>query len=452
MSRTNSRTFSITVAAPAPIWSTSAGSIASYADSNRLINNTLTATINTGDPITYVLQSGSLPPGTTLATTSGVIFGTTPAVSTSTTYTFTVRAFAADDQYRTVDRTFSITVGAASVSFTTAASLGSTYDLQARTLSVAATASSGTVTYSLQSGTLPAGCTLNTSTGDLGTTGTVTSTTDYTFTIRATTSSASVSVDRTFTYTLLFTTDGSTTARAATSAFAIKQITGTTTDGLYFIRPNNVGQVQQVYCDMNTDGGGWMLLARSHPTNGPASGWGWTGDIVGSVTDFTTAYQAGWGAKFHNFGSVFTEFLFGNRANVNNNSWGPFIYKRSSIDYATFYNSDSQQFYPYTTIKSTLSVYGSASPPGMQGAIGFAATGTANNIYYMRDCCGFAPYGGTPTGMSTTYCSNDSVVYYSGPWCGGNSSDGSGNFLNNTTTTPGNNVYGGTNQYMIMVR
>lgn len=43
--------------------------------------------------------------------------------------------------------------------------------------------------------------------------------------------------------------DGSTSARAATSAQAIKQATGTTTSGVYWILVN--GSPKQVYCDMN---------------------------------------------------------------------------------------------------------------------------------------------------------------------------------------------------------
>jgi hypothetical protein len=223
-------------------------------------------------------------------------------------------------------------------------------------------------------------------------------------------------------------------------------------DNYYMLWPNgrnNSGQL--VWCDMTTDGGGWMMIARSHPSvvNYNGQNWGWQGGPIGSVKDFTQAYQAGWWTYWHATSRTFTEFIFGNRANINNNAWGPFIYKRFDISYTTFLTSDTQQGASTSTLKSNTAVYGTDSFPGMQGAIGYPVTGTSSNIYYMRDCCGFAGYGGVPTSMVTTYCGAN--FYYAGPWCGGSTTDGSGNFENNTYVSNGL-THGGTNQYMIMVR
>ena len=217
---------------------------------------------------------------------------------------------------------------------------------------------------------------------------------------------------------------------------------------LYPQGPNSAGV--PVYCDMTTDGGGWMMVARSHPSviNYNGANWGWQGATIGNVKDFSQAYQLGWWTYF-NGNATFTSFIFGNRANINNNAWGPFVYKRYGLDYTTFTTSDTQQGASSTVLKSNAAVYGDTGFPGMQSAVGFPITGTSNNFYYMRDCCGFAGYGATPTSMVTTYCGAN--FYYAGPWCGGATTDGSGNFQNGTYVSNGL-TYGGTSQYMIMVK
>lgn len=60
--------------------------------------------------------------------------------------------------------------------------------------------------------------------------------------------------------------DGSTPEKAAISAKAIKTLTGTTTNGYYWIRPEGYITPKYIYCDMNTNGGGWMLMSWISPT------------------------------------------------------------------------------------------------------------------------------------------------------------------------------------------
>lgn len=91
---------------PAPVWTTASGSILSVIRNTANANTTVVAT---GDaPVTYSLYSGSLPAGMTLSANTGVISGTAPNVSGSTTYSFAIRA--TDGQGQDTDRNFSIAV------------------------------------------------------------------------------------------------------------------------------------------------------------------------------------------------------------------------------------------------------------------------------------------------------------------------------------------------------
>jgi hypothetical protein len=63
---------------------------------------------------------------------------------------------------------------------------------------------------------------------------------------------------------VLGTGDGSSAGNAAPTARAIKKLTGTNTDGVYWINLPTVGPTQ-VYCIMNNawDGGGWMMAMKA---------------------------------------------------------------------------------------------------------------------------------------------------------------------------------------------
>ncbi len=80
------------------------------------------------------------------------------------------------------------------------------------------------------------------------------------------------------------TYDGSTSALAAPDATYIKNATGTTTDGVYWINLPQLGPTQ-MYCDMNILGGGWMMFG-----------------YLGSVSGIGNTQQA----VFSTFGSIGT--------------------------------------------------------------------------------------------------------------------------------------------------
>ena len=87
----------------APAWTTAAGSLGTFA-SGSAISVTVAATSATS----FAVQSGSLPGGLSLNTSSGVISGTESGATAETTYNFTIRATDAEGQ--TADRAFSITI------------------------------------------------------------------------------------------------------------------------------------------------------------------------------------------------------------------------------------------------------------------------------------------------------------------------------------------------------
>ena len=90
-----------------PIWSTTSGQIGGSLFDNEAVNTSVTATDSDGDTIAYSVQSGSLPSGLSLNTSSGAITGTAGNVSADTTSSFTLRATA---NSKTADRAFNIII------------------------------------------------------------------------------------------------------------------------------------------------------------------------------------------------------------------------------------------------------------------------------------------------------------------------------------------------------
>jgi len=89
-----------------PVWTTAAGTLGSFAGGSS-ISSTVVATEG-GQTITYALQSGSLPGGLSLNTSTGVISGTESGASATTLFSFSIRA--SDPQSQTADRSFTMTI------------------------------------------------------------------------------------------------------------------------------------------------------------------------------------------------------------------------------------------------------------------------------------------------------------------------------------------------------
>jgi|TARA_A100001391_G_C5065146_1_gene276977 hypothetical protein len=86
-----------------PSWTTSAGSLGTFAG-----GSAISVTVAATDATAFAVQSGSLPGGLSLNTSSGVISGNESGATQTTTYNFTIRA--TDAQSQTADRAFSITI------------------------------------------------------------------------------------------------------------------------------------------------------------------------------------------------------------------------------------------------------------------------------------------------------------------------------------------------------
>ena len=89
-----------------PVWQTASGSLGTFNEQVSITLSALSAT-DSDSTVTYALASGStLPSGVTLNSSTGVISGTLPDISTQTTYSFTINA---TDGVNNIPRTFSIT-------------------------------------------------------------------------------------------------------------------------------------------------------------------------------------------------------------------------------------------------------------------------------------------------------------------------------------------------------
>jgi hypothetical protein len=90
-----------------PTWSTASGQIGGVIEEGDSVSTSVTATDADSDTIVYSINSGTLPTGLSLNSSTGAITGTAPAVSGDTTSSFTLRATA---NSKTADRAFNIVI------------------------------------------------------------------------------------------------------------------------------------------------------------------------------------------------------------------------------------------------------------------------------------------------------------------------------------------------------
>ena len=83
--------------------------------------------------------------------------------------------------------------------------------------------------------------------------------------------------------------DGSAADRAAASCWEVKQNAPNAPDGRYWLITPQLQAPAQFYCDMTTDGGGWVLVGRGR------DGWMWDGNGKGT-TDQVSSTVTGTGA------------------------------------------------------------------------------------------------------------------------------------------------------------
>ena len=233
------RFFSMVIA-DGPAWQTSEN--LGVAARDRALSMPLLAASKNGGTISYAKISGDLPAGTNLV--AGAVSGTPTA---SGTYSFTVRATGQSGAFS--DRTFSLTIEEAPVWITEPLLPNALNDVAYSVELKASDAENGALTYSLAPGSssLPAGFTLSEQ-GVLS--GTSNQSNSIIFTARVT-DPTGFFTDRAFT---LPTT-------IASSCKAIKEASPNTPSGQYRLQSSTGSPTTYtVYCDMQTDGGGWLLV------------------------------------------------------------------------------------------------------------------------------------------------------------------------------------------------
>lgn len=139
-----------------PVWNTAAGSLGVVTE-DKSISLSVSATDPEGTSITY--SSNNLPAWLSLNSSTGSLTGTSPLLTSDTTYSFTISA---SDGINSSSRNFSVTVNANPPVWTTTSPLPAfTKNVSYSTTLIATDDSNITPTFSIISGSLPGGLSLS---------------------------------------------------------------------------------------------------------------------------------------------------------------------------------------------------------------------------------------------------------------------------------------------------
>jgi len=253
-----------------PTWTTAGGTLATQYELTS-VNIQVEATSDT--TITYEIDSGALPSGVTLST-SGLISGTLPSISSQTTYNFDIRA--TDLELQTSVRSFSIVSNPDVVTWTSISPVSMVYGTVINQTLSATSAAGRSITYS--SADLPGGLSIsgNTVTGTVSTSGT------FNPTITATAAVTGKSAD---------------TSWSITITIAPGQTEYTSAGTYTWTAPGGVSSV----CVVCVGGGGGGKQYSSSARGAGGGGLGWKNNIaVVPGTGYTVVVGGGGGQGGYN--------------------------------------------------------------------------------------------------------------------------------------------------------